>query len=468
MNDNIILGVDAKSGRLVRAARSLFGHVHMRGKTGAGKTSLAMLNFISQFMAPYLLLGKTCIDPIVILDFGGDQNLFWNACELATRCGRVFRYLILDEHYDSFFFPPFQAVPGGKSNIIRIVQMLIQAFHLDNGLIYGGSYYTASNTGALLRVARRIAGLVGSPTLDDVAAYLDAPANRREFKDADQIRMTFDFLLEYPQLAPGPNPDREILLERAIDNGECIYIYVPTLDEPLTARLVGGLVLYSLIHIAMKRLRSGKPRRNIRVFADEWHEVAGRSLAALLAQSRKFLLSFFLANQSTSQLDHRDASLVDAVFEGTFLKQYFTCVGERDMRDLQGLSNDTTVTLGGTSTGKLTGSSSSREIIVPRLSRDQIREATHRFGESFVVIDDGQGHREPILIRQSHAFPDYSDRPLPTRPPQDAVFTGQVGRTTADGAVPLTDPERQVRHAALRKIISAKLAAEAWRSLPAA
>src|SRR5262249_16846943 len=100
------------------------------------------------------------LDPIFVIDLGGDQNLFWNTWELAKKAGRTFRFLNLDPYCDSFFFPPFQAIPAGARHLIRIVQMLITAFNLDHGLVYGGNFYSAVNASALMRVARKVARII--------------------------------------------------------------------------------------------------------------------------------------------------------------------------------------------------------------------------------------------------------------------------------------------------------------------
>jgi hypothetical protein len=277
--------------------------------------------------------------------------------------------------------------------------------------------------------------------------------NRRQFKDADQVRMTFDFLLEYPQLAHAGERELEIDMMRALDDSEVIYFYCPTLAEPLTARLVAGLGLYTLIAVAMHRRKCGKSPRVVRVFVDEFHEIVGRSLGALLAQSRKFGLSMFLANQSTSQLETRDLSLSQVVFEGTAVKQYFTCLDE-DVPIIQSLSKDKIKVLGGASKQRFSQTTTTRETIVPALERDTILDVTYTFGRSFLCVNDGSGHREPIILEQAHTHPDDSQTPLPTHSP--AETKPRAKDKLLDG------PERIARHVALRRLIDEKRALEAW------
>jgi hypothetical protein len=431
--------------------------------TGSGKSSLGITPLIDEFSKSYTESGCTLFDAIFAIDFGGDQNVFWNACETAKRTGRKFRFVTLDSELMSYCFPPFQAVPRTGENVIRISQMLIRSFHMENGLVYGGNYFSQQNLAALLRVARKLSASKTDANLVDVANYLEDPKNRREFKDADQVRMTFDFLLEYPQLQHDDCLDNNINIDRALNpacSPELIYFFCPTLEEPLTAPLIGGLALCSIIALATHRKKHGLPLRRTRIFIDEFQEIVGRSLAALLAQSRKFGLSLFLANQSTSQLKNRDLSLADAVFEGCQVRQYYSVCGEEDTRVLQSLSKDKLKTLGGGTARGLQSSQSFRDIIVPSLERDQTLEVSSQFGRSYLVVNDGATFQPPIVLLQTHRFPDHSQKPMPLRPvaARDAGITNPV--PSADSGH--TDPKRARWQTSLAELLRAKTTEESW------
>jgi type IV secretory pathway VirB4 component len=460
MSDTIFLGTVVGSGVKLSVPRERLRHVHLRGMTGAGKTSLGIQPLIGQLLQPYDRAGALQHDPIFVFDLGGDPSLFHNTRRLAAKAGRVFKFLTLDPDLESHYFPPFQAVPPGKRNALRIAEMLVTALHMDNGLAYGGSYYSQQNTAALLSVARKLTEQSTGATLEDVATFLDDPQNRKLFRDADQVRMTFDFLREYRQLADAPVTDQEIDFARAIEEAHVVYFFTPTLAEPMTARLVAGLGLFTAIQAAMQRTKRGRPKRAIRICIDEFQEIVGRNLAALLAQARKFgIASLILANQSTSQLETRDSSLVDAIFEGTALKIYYTCVGKRDTEDLQSLSKDKVKVLGGTSTQRFAQTTSTRETIVPALERDTILDVSATFGQAFVVLNDGRGHHEPFIIEQRHALPDLSEVPMPAR-----KHTEEAGPAATLSLVPADDPARKKRHEALARLMQTKRALEVWKA----
>jgi hypothetical protein len=270
--------------------------------------------------------------------------------------------------------------------------------------------------------------------------------------------MTIDFLLEYPQLDHADDPEDEIDMDQALEQSEVIYFFTPTLTEPVTARLVAGLGLYTLISSAMKRNKEGKPKRMARVLIDEFQELAGRSFAALLAQSRKFGLSLILANQSTSQLEHRDIGLASIIFEGTPVKLYSSCVGPEDTEVLQSLSKDTTREITSVNIKELSATTTIRNEVVPILERDTILDVTSTFGHCFAVINDGRGHREPIRITQTHDYPYLGNQPLPFRQP-----IKQNGRSNGRRLPPPDPVERKRRDKALGRLLAKKQAALRWK-----
>lgn len=413
MNE-IQLGTVVETGKPLLVPRERLGHVHLRGMTGSGKTSMGAIPLIAQLIEPYALDGVEEKDPIFVFDLGGDASLFHTSRKLAERAKRRFRYLTLDPDLHSDHFPPFQAIAGEK-NVLGMATFLVTAMHMDHGLVYGGSYYTAQNCAALLSVARRLSHGSKEATLDDVSLFLDAPHNRKLFKDADQVRMAFSFLKEYPQLSDSNNPDNDILFDRALDQSDVIYFFLPTLTEPQSARIVAGLGLYTAVQAAMRRTKLGKSKRRAKIFIDEFQAIVGPNLGALLAQSRKFGCSFILLNQSTSQLENRELDLSDVVCEGASTKIYFTSVGKRDVEDLQLLSGEKVKILGGTSAQKFAQTTSTREVVSPRLELDSILQVSSRFGQAFAVLNHGDGQHEPIVIELKHQFKDLSHVPMPPR-----------------------------------------------------
>ena len=408
-------------------------HVHVRGRTRSGKTSQAIAPLAKQLLRSYPVHyhdanGEPQVeqvrDAVFVFDLGGDLTLFnqlkaWSGSNPpgGPQDKRQFRFISLARGDAWDYFDPFQSIESDEVSIIQIANMLVQAFHLDHGLVYGGSYYTQQNLAALLGVTRRLRDNITcdesrSVNLRDVVEQLEKTVKHQ--RDAEQIRLTFDFLLEYKQLQPPAGEDRVIRMDRALQDGEVTYFFCPTMGESTTARQIAGLGLYTLINAAMQRLRTlsvedrYRPLPHAWIFVDEFQELAGRSFAALLAQASKFGISVLMANQTTAQLKNKDLDLSHIVRDNTLLKMYFTITGKEDIEDLQAFSKEMRIELGGeTISGGLGSSSvsaSTREIIVPTLLKDDILRTSSATNECFVILDGEEGHQEPIRLRPEYAI----------------------------------------------------------------
>lgn len=387
---------------------SLLGNMHIRGMSGSGKTSLSLIPIVAQLIR----FGY----PVFVIDLGGDISMYHNVNEVASGL-RASRLVALDPLIESQHFPPIQTLKGVPLIVSEISQRLLRGFNLDFGAaLHGPTYYTAQALAATLSVGKQVFAENPGAGLQEVDHYLNLPGNKKAFKDADAIRMNVRFMLEYPVFSWHEDPEQNIIVERAIENREVCYFFCPSLDDPIVSPLAGGLALSTIIHIASARVKRGRPRIPVYVIVDEFAEIVGRSLASLLAQGRKYGLRFILANQSSSQLETRDTKLTHALFEGTTVKQYFTCVGDEDTKVLQSVSQDKIRSLGGSTVQGLSTSVSYRDSIVPTLERDDILRVSETFGQSFVLLNDGNGHHEPYIVTQSHGdFPDLSEKPMPLR-----------------------------------------------------
>lgn len=471
---NILLGHDHAMSppKAIRVTREFLaeGHMHVRGRTRSGKTSRVLLPLAVQLMQPYVENGTTRRDPVCIFDLGGDLALFNFVKREAERLGRRFRFLSLSPNDDSDYFDPFQSLPAGERNVIRITTLLIEAFNLDNGLVYGGQYFTAQNLAALLSVVRKLSKEEGKRlTLQDVALYLDREARTKKIRDADQIRMTFDFLLEYPQLLVDEKTDPNLCIDmaRALADGEVMYFFVPTLSEMTTARQIAGLGLYNLVYAAMQRSRNGLPNARVWTLIDEFHELTGRAFEALLAQSAKFGVSLILANQTTSQLESRDSSLHQIVFDNAHVKLYLTVTCKRDIEDLQGLSEDRVKMLPGMSSKQFVTAVSEHAVEKPLLSRNEILDISSTAGHGILILDEGHGHHEPIRaevryhIQDKEAYYKARSTSVPRRatPDLNRVDAPMLGAAVRRALQYAPDPNRR---RLMVELLANKRAAEAF------
>ncbi|MAT72866.1 MAG: hypothetical protein CMJ58_25580 [Planctomycetaceae bacterium] len=433
----------AKAGDPVTVERELLksGHTIIRGMTGSGKTSKGMLPLILKLMEPYQLSWPAKNgtletaherDAILVVDLGGDKQMFHATQKRALQLGRTFRCFSLDSAR-SHRFDPFQSIGADGQRIIRLCNLFLEAFSLDHGIIYGGSWYSQRNLLMLLKICEEMVESKRSGreiTLKEVDRYLQS-SKCADVKDAEQIRGIFRFLLEYDQLQPEPGEPDLIDLKRAIEDGEVIYAYLPAISEATTARQIAGLFLQIAIASAMKiyeeRQGSARPQRHLHCFVDEMVNLAGASFENYLIGARKYSISITMAYQSSESLQKdKNVDLVPVVRDNSVLQMLFTVTGRRDIEELQTFSRETTRPLRSRSLEtsirfgayRALGGESESESVTPQLSKDDILDVAGTEGAFFAVIRDGRGHREPIpavgAYAVSHAeYLDSLATPLP-------------------------------------------------------
>lgn len=397
------------------------GHVHIRGRTRSGKSSLSFLSLILQLVEGYPgPAGRETFDPILIVDLGGDQALFHAVRTSTIAAGRRFRFVDLgrDPEVDRDYFDPFEFFDARWP--MRQATTLIEALNLDPGLATDKVYFALQNLGAVLTALRELADAGTHPTLENLASQLDM----KRYRDAQQIWMTLQMLIEYPQLTPptGTDPDRVLSFRRALSDGDVVYLFAPTLNEATPARALAGLGLRNAIQAAIERSNHGLKQKRLFIFADEFQEIAGRGFAATLAQSAKHGVSVLMANQTTDQLVSHDSYLASVVRDNTHIKIYFSVVGRHDIDELLNYSGEEIGLIeGGWSSGQHGTTITAHAQRDFELNRNDILDTSSRFGHAFLVFDDGEGYSPPRRVWMSHRIPaeifgDIKGRPLPRKP----------------------------------------------------
>jgi hypothetical protein len=276
-----------------------------------------------------------------------------------------------------------------------------------------------------------------------------------------EAQLAAESLVSYAQLEEAQDPDRRIVARRAIEEGETIYGFFPTLLEPPT-RMIGALLVWSFVLDAMRRTYAGLPPKRVIILIEEFASVAAaKAFSDLLTLARKYHIALILLNQTSAQLMSRERDMRPVVLDNTALKVWFTPLGD-DIDLLRSLSRDVTKSRGKTTSSRgLSGSVSLGEVYEPMLERNDALDTTFRGLEAFVIANDFSGHREPIrmrfipdVTREEHAR--LSNTPLPKRPEG-------VRRSVRCHAA---DPGQQARLAALSELLAKKRRDEDWQAAP--
>jgi uncharacterized membrane protein len=461
--ERILWALDAKTLEPILVERTILAeHVHIRGATGSGKTSGALIPVALQLLEKQSSEQKP--DPIIIFDLGGDQAMFHAVRLAAEQKGRRFRFFSVQGGHASDYFDPLQGLLKEEMRTPQLASMFVEAFNLDYGLRYGAQYFTEQNLSSFLTVIRYYRQHhQRHPTLQSFYQFLRDNQQKSEFRNAEQILMCISFLLDYPQLnsrQPDPTADDHIYLPRVLEDSEVVYFFLPTLNESAFVREIAGLALYGLLAAAMERGNSGQNATDPRqawVIIDEFHELVGASFANLLAQSRKFGLGLILANQSTVQLDNKDVNLAALVEENTALRQYFT-ITSPDIMPFQRLSGDEEKIRTRKTTAHGSASVSQDWVKEPALELNEILEASGQRQDCFLIVRDGKGAAKPrhAVTLYPMSYDEYRrlrHLPLPRRqtpaPEPDAEQQHESAPQSATTADDGWRDERQRRLAAL-------------------
>ncbi len=455
MEPMLSLGVDAKTGRPIEVPLSLFfRHAWIMGMTGAMKT-IFVTSLVVQIR---LLCPEACI---FFGDPAGDQYPFHRLREATRRVGRQFRFLSTNPADDWDTFEPLQAVtPLDEVGVVKASSLLVSSLSLDYGEGFGKAYFGKINYSIFhAAFSDLLAAGTLCPKFREFLRYVARSARRAGIRDVSEAQLAAESLLSYPQFDEAEDPDRRIVASRAIDEGETIYGFLPTLLEPPT-RMMLALLVWSLVLEAMRRTYAGLPPKRVFIVIDEFAAVAAaKAFSDLLTLARKYHISLILLNQTSTQLVSRDRDLRPVLFDNTALKVWFTPLGD-DIDLLRSLSRDVTKSRGKTVSSRgLSGSVSLGEVYEPMLERNDALDTTFRGLEAFVIANEFTGHREPIRLRfipevsrEEHAR--LSNTPLPKRP-------AGAPRRVRDAAA---DPGQQARLAALAELLWQKRRDEDWQA----
>jgi hypothetical protein len=214
----------------------LHEHAFIAGRTGSGKTSMALMQKLIQIIRGHRLPSGKWSDkvPMVIIDLKGDEVLFQTAKAEAELRQQTFRFFTLEPGKASYRFNPFCGFRSKTLTVPQLVQLNLDALNLYHGTGYGKGYFSQRSRFLLSQALRNPTGV---DTFKDLYDRLNALSGERpeDFRDAFELLSVIESLTHYEQLvttAADEEGDDTIRLERVLEEREVVYFWLPAIVDP--------------------------------------------------------------------------------------------------------------------------------------------------------------------------------------------------------------------------------------------
>ncbi len=312
-------------------------HAYLLGSTGSGKTNL-ILKLIEQDIAR--------AQSIVVLDLRGDlvQRVLSLCAKKDVHSGRV-ALLDLREKERVLGFNPL----GGAG------EPFVKALHLLD-LIRAESEGWGVQIEETMRNAFLLLAHAGQPVtgveqllfdmdyLSYCLARCDDPAVTGFFEryqglsEEKQLSWALPVLNKITPLFATPGlrailgSETTLALESMLSSKGSILLVSLAVDElHRSGRMLGSLLVAAITRTMLARVNVAEAKRNpVRLYIDEFENMASESFMELIAEGRRFKLSLLLSHQNLSQLPPR---LLSTIRNNVGLQMLFRC-GFQDAKQL--------------------------------------------------------------------------------------------------------------------------------------
>lgn len=325
-------------------------HAYISGRTGAGKTSMGLMQIVIQLLRGYRKSESEWSEktPMIIVDLKGDETLFQTAKAEAEARGQKFRFFTLEPGRASYRFNPFREFAAGTMSVPQLVRLNLDALDLYHGTGYGKGYFSQRSRFMLSKALRNPAGI---ESFKDLYARLETlyKEHPQDFQDAFELLSVIESLTHFTALATSTTDeagDETIRLSRAIEESEVIYFWLPSALESATVAQVGKMLLFSLRAAVYNRQREGKDKRQVFLVIDEFQKLAGENFQNILQQARSAGVGAILANQSLADLKTPDWDLTPAIRTNTRVKMSFSVTELEEIKAFRELSGEEIQTYG--------------------------------------------------------------------------------------------------------------------------
>lgn len=292
-------------------------HAYILGSTGCGKTSL-----ILQLIEKDLQDGHS----LVILDMRGD--LVAGALSLCESKGVDPKRVRLLDLREKNLVQGFNPLAGAGEPFIRALHVLdvVAAESASWGVQLEETLRSAL---LVLAGARepltKIAQLFYDPNFrrhclhpasdEDLIAFwdrYDAMSVEKQQSWALPVLNKVSSLLAVPNLRKVLCGNPELNLGEVLNERGSVLLVALAVDEfHRSSRMLGSLVVSAIAREILGRVEIPERDRNpVRLYVDEFENMASESFEGLIAEGRRFKLSLILSHQTLSQIQHRLRSVI--------------------------------------------------------------------------------------------------------------------------------------------------------------
>lgn len=431
-------------------------HFAIVGRIGQRKT-LLLVSLLVQYIA---LLRHT----VVYIDLGGDQAAYWIMREAAQAAGKPF-YLVSLGAYDGCSWDPIRNTPPFLHQPQVAAAGISQGLRLEHGEGYGRTFWSRLSTSDINRALDSLTSAGAQlPSFEQLASELKRQGEKSKRQQVSEAYLAAEQLLRYSTLTE--QRSQQLYLGQAIEESAVVYAYLPTAHFGGAARAVASLLGWCTTVEAADRVERGKEPCIVHLAIDEFPQVAAARSAtdAILAMARKWGIQMYLVFQDMEQLKTADGDL-GPIITSQCQRVIFTAETEREQQQLRFESEDMLRGYGGKSHRGLRTTTSEREVLEPRLTRNEILQCNGIAMQAFGVFKLGDEHRDPIRFnimpptsRETHSR--LKRKPLPPLPSQGSMKPKT--NTQAHSPRVVNDDVRKHRKAAA-ELLARIEAEERWR-----
>ncbi len=412
--ESLFLGRLDLDGSPLLVPRTIFReHAHLLGDRGSGKTARGLLPLAEQLLADGM-------SSLLVIDLKGDSQEMLSTlqhCSSNSKDPIPLRYFTVRDDNATFAFNPFQIACWKSLNLFQRTDVLCAALGLIYGTDYGRGFYSSANAN-LLHITLKAFPEIGSfaelyDRLNFVVSRAKAHGLTEDQAEAGtHIQMVCMRLASFKAMnvAPGFTPSSDVL-QASMDpvnlfsRQEIHYFHLSSTLGPGSSPEIARLAVYMLLTSATLT----KSRRQIYLMIDEFQRIAAHNMDVILQIARSMNIGVILANQSMSDLKREN--LVHVVEANCRLRQWYAISSPEEQIALSKASGETIDVLSGesrTTTSRGFGDTtfshnrSEQEFVAPRLTLNEIKDASDDPRKSIVLVTRGAGYCQyggmPIVI----------------------------------------------------------------------